>query len=164
MIIKGRVHKFGDDVDTDAIIPGAYLRTTDPYELASHCMAGIDKDFPKKVKEGDVIVAGENFGCGSSREQAVIAIKYCGIKAVIAKSFARIFYRNAINVGLIPIIANTDEIKDGDIVEIDLEKEEIKIINKDKTIKCETPKGLEREILNAGGLINYLKLKKGVKA
>jgi methanogen homoaconitase small subunit len=164
MIIKGRVHKFGDDVDTDAIIPGAYLRTTDPYELASHCMAGIDKDFPKKVKEGDVIVAGENFGCGSSREQAVIAIKYCGIKAVIAKSFARIFYRNAINVGLIPIIANTDEIKDGDIVEIDLEKEEIKIINKDKTIKCETPKGLEREILNAGGLINYLKSKKGVKA
>ena len=164
MIIKGRVHKFGDDVDTDAIIPGAYLRTTDPYELASHCMAGIDKDFPKKVREGDVIVAGENFGCGSSREQAVIAIKYCGIKAVIAKSFARIFYRNAINVGLIPIIANTDEIKDGDIVEIDLEKEEIKIINKDKTIKCETPKGLEREILNAGGLINYLKSKKGVKA
>ena len=164
VITKGKAHKFGDDIDTDAIIPGAYLRTTDPYELASHCMAGIDENFPKKVKEGDVIVAGENFGCGSSREQAVIAIKYCGIKAVIAKSFARIFYRNAINVGLIPIIANTDEIKDGDIVEIDLEKEEIKIINKDKTIKCETPKGLEREILNAGGLINYLKSKKGVKA
>ena len=164
MIIKGKVHKFGDDVDTDAIIPGAYLRTTDPYELARYCMAGIDKDFPKKVKEGDVIVAGENFGCGSSREQAVIAIKYCGIKAVIAKSFARIFYRNAINVGLIPIIANTDEIKDDDMVEIDLEKEEIRIINKNKTINCETPKGLEREILNAGGLINYLKSKKGVKA
>ena len=164
VIIKGRVHKFGDDIDTDAIIPGAYLRTTDPYELASHCMAGIDKEFPKKVREGDVIVAGENFGCGSSREQAVIAIKYCGIKAVIAKSFARIFYRNAINVGLIPIIANTDEIKDDDIVEIDLEKEEIRIINKNKTIKCETPKGLERDILNAGGLINYLKSKKGVKA
>ena len=164
MYIRGKAHKFGDDVDTDAIIPGPYLKTTDGHELARYCMAGIDKDFPKKVREGDVIVAGENFGCGSSREQAVIAIKYCGIKAVIAKSFARIFYRNAINVGLIPIIANTDEIKDGDIVEIDLEKEEIKIINKDKTIKCETPKGLEREILNAGGLINYLKSKKGVKA
>ena len=164
MYIRGKAHKFGDDVDTDAIIPGPYLKTTDGHELARYCMAGIDKDFPKKVKEGDVIVAGENFGCGSSREQAVIAIKYCGIKAVIAKSFARIFYRNAINVGLIPIIANTDEIKDGDIVEIDLEKEEIKIINKNKTIKCETPKGLEREILNAGGLINYLKSKKGVKA
>ena len=164
MYIRGKAHKFGDDVDTDAIIPGPYLKTTDGHELARYCMAGIDKDFPKKVREGDVIVAGENFGCGSSREQAVIAIKYCGIKAVIAKSFARIFYRNAINVGLIPIIANTDEIKDGDIVEIDLEKEEIRIINKNKTIKCETPKGLEREILNAGGLINYLKSKKGVKA
>ena len=164
MYIRGKAHKFGDDVDTDAIIPGPYLKTTDGHELARYCMAGIDKDFPKKVKEGDVIVAGENFGCGSSREQAVIAIKYCGIKAVIAKSFARIFYRNAINVGLIPIIANTDEIKDDDMVEIDLEKEEIRIINKNKTIKCETPKGLEREILNAGGLINYLKSKKGVKA
>lgn len=164
MIIKGRAHKFGDDVDTDAIIPGPYLRTTDPYELASHCMAGIDENFPKKVKEGDVIVAGENFGCGSSREQAVIAIKYCGIKAVIAKSFARIFYRNAINVGLIPIIANTDEIKDGDIVEIDLDKEEIVITNKNKTIKCETPKGLEREILAAGGLVNYLKKRKLIQS
>ena len=163
VIIKGRVHKFGDDIDTDAIIPGAYLRTTDPYELASHCMAGIDKDFPKKVKEGDVIVAGENFGCGSSREQAVIAIKYCGIKAVIAKSFARIFYRNAINVGLIPIIANTDEIKDDDIVEIDLEKEEI-VVNDNLIIKCEVPKGIEREILDAGGLINYFHVKKKKKA
>ena len=163
MYIRGKAHKFGDDVDTDAIIPGPYLKTTDGHELARYCMAGIDKDFPKKVREGDVIVAGENFGCGSSREQAVIAIKYCGIRAVIAKSFARIFYRNAINVGLIPIIANTDEIEDGDVVEINLDKEEIKIINKNKTIKCETPKGLEREILNAGGLINYLKRKKGVK-
>jgi methanogen homoaconitase small subunit len=162
VIIKGRVHKFGDDIDTDAIIPGAYLRTTDPYELASHCMAGIDENFPKKVKEGDVIVAGENFGCGSSREQAVIAIKYCGIKAVIAKSFARIFYRNAINIGLIPIIADTDKIKDGDIVEVDLDREKI-VVNENIILDCEVPKGLEREILSAGGLINYLKSKKGVK-
>ncbi|MCQ6253822.1 homoaconitase small subunit [Methanocaldococcus sp.] len=160
MIIKGRVHKFGDDVDTDAIIPGPYLRTTDPYELAKYCMAGIDENFSKKVKEGDIIVGGENFGCGSSREQAVIAIKYCGIKAVIAKSFARIFYRNAINIGLIPIIANTDEIEDRDIIEIDLDKEVIKIVNKNKTIKCKVPKGLEWEILNAGGLVNYFKKKK----
>ncbi|ACX72536.1 3-isopropylmalate dehydratase, small subunit [Methanocaldococcus vulcanius M7] len=159
-MIRGRVHKFGDDVDTDAIIPGPYLRTTDPYELARYCMYGIDKEFSKKVKEGDVIVAGENFGCGSSREQAVIAIKYCGIKAVIAKSFARIFYRNAINIGLFPIIANTDELEDNDIVEIDLDNEEIKILNKNKTIKCKTPKGIEKEILKAEGLINYLKKSK----
>jgi len=163
VIIRGRVHKFGDDVDTDAIIPGPYLRTTDPYELARYCMFGIDEEFSKKVKEGDVIVAGENFGCGSSREQAVIAIKYCGIKAVIAKSFARIFYRNAINVSLIPIIADTDELEDGDIVEIDLDNEEIRILNKNKTIKCKTPKGIEKEILKAGGLINYLKTKAGKK-
>ena len=103
MIIKGNVHLFGDDVDTDAIIPGPYLKTTDPCELASHCMAGIDENFPKKVKEGDIIVAGENFGCGSSREQAPISIKYTGIRAVVAESFARIFYRNCINIGLIPI-------------------------------------------------------------
>ena len=163
MYIRGKAHKFGDDVDTDAIIPGPYLKTTDGHELARYCMAGIDKDFPKKVREGDVIVAGENFGCGSSREQAVIAIKYCGIKAVIAKSFARIFYRNAINVGLIPIIANTDEIKDGDIVEIDLEKEKI-IVNEKLILDCEVPKGIEREILDAGGLINYFHIKKKKKA
>ncbi|WP_423793233.1 homoaconitase small subunit [Methanocaldococcus indicus] len=160
MKIKGRVWKFGDDIDTDIIIPGAYLRTTNPYELAKYCMYGIDKDFSKKVKEGDIIVAGENFGCGSSREQAVLSIKYLGIQAVVAKSFARIFYRNAINNGLIPILANTDEIGEGDIIEIDLDKEEIKILNKNKTIKCSAPKGIEREILNAGGLIYYFKEKK----
>ncbi|WP_423793131.1 homoaconitase small subunit [Methanocaldococcus indicus] len=158
-MIKGRVWKFGDDIDTDIIIPGAYLKTTNPYELAKYCMYGIDKDFSKKVKEGDIIVAGENFGCGSSREQAVLSIKYLGIQAVVAKSFARIFYRNAINNGLIPILANTDEIGEGDIIEIDLDKEEIKILNKNKTIKCSSPKGIEREILNAGGLIYYFKMK-----
>ncbi|MBP2143685.1 methanogen homoaconitase small subunit [Methanococcus voltae] len=101
--ISGKAHIFGDDVDTDAIIPGAYLRTTDLYELALHCMAGIDEDFPNKTANGDVIIAGENFGCGSSREQAPVAIKYCGIQAIIAESFARIFYRNCINLGIIPI-------------------------------------------------------------
>ncbi|AEF97104.1 homoaconitase small subunit [Methanotorris igneus] len=164
MKIRGRAHVFGDDVDTDAIIPGPYLRTTDVYELASHCMAGIDEDFPKKVKEGDVIVAGENFGCGSSREQAPIAIKYCGIKAVIAESFARIFYRNAINIGLIPIVCKgiTKHVKDGDVIEVDLENEKI-IINDKITLNCETPKGIEREILEAGGLTNYIKKQQNLK-
>ncbi|ACX72722.1 3-isopropylmalate dehydratase, small subunit [Methanocaldococcus vulcanius M7] len=157
-MIRGRVHKFGDDVDTDAIIPGPYLKTTDPYELARYCMYGIDKEFSKKVKEGDVIVAGENFGCGSSREQAVIAIKYCGIKAVIAKSFARIFYRNAINIGLFPIIANTDELEDNDIVEIDLDNEKI-TANENLILDCKVPKGVERKILDAEGLINYFHIR-----
>ncbi len=124
-------------------------------------MYGIDTEFSKRVKKGDILVAGENFGCGSSREQAVLAIKYLGIPVVVAKSFARIFYRNAINNALYPIIADTDEIKDGDIVEIDLEKEVIKIDN--KTIKCTVPKGIERKILDAGGLINYFRTYKGVK-
>lgn len=156
MYIRGKAHVFGDDVDTDAIIPGPYLKTTDGHELARYCMYGIDKDFPKKVKDGDVIVAGENFGCGSSREQAVIAIKYCGIKAVIAESFARIFYRNAINIGLYPIVCKgiTKYVKDGDVVEVDLDNEKI-IINNEIVLNCEVPKGIEREILEVGGLINY---------
>lgn len=160
MIIKGNVHLFGDDVDTDAIIPGPYLKTTDPYELASHCMAGIDENFPKKVKEGDIIVAGENFGCGSSREQAPISIKYTGIRAVVAESFARIFYRNCINIGLIPITCKgikKENIQDGDIVEIDLENK--KIIINNKKLDCDVPKGIEWDILSAGGLVNYAKSK-----
>ncbi|ADG14085.1 homoaconitase small subunit [Methanocaldococcus infernus] len=157
MIIKGRVWKFGDDIDTDLIIPGPYLRARDPREYAKYCMYGLDKEFSKKVKEGDIIVAGENFGCGSSREQAVLAIKYLGIPVVVAKSFARIFYRNAINNALYPVIANTDEIEEGDIIEIDLNKEEIRVINKGIKIECKVPKGVEKEILDAGGLINYFK-------
>ncbi|ENN96049.1 3-isopropylmalate dehydratase small subunit [Methanocaldococcus villosus KIN24-T80] len=156
--MRGIAYKLGDDVDTDAIIPGPYLRTTDPNELARYCLYGIDKDFYKKAK-GKIIVAGENFGCGSSREQAVLAIKYAGVKAVVAKSFARIFYRNAINNGLYVITANTDEINDGDELFIDLKNEKI-IINNKKTISCKIPKGIEKEILEAGGLINYYKKKK----
>ncbi len=165
MKLKGKVHIFGDDVDTDAIIPGAYLKTTDVYELASHCMAGIDEDFPKRVNEGDLIVAGENFGCGSSREQAPISIKYCGIKAIVAESFARIFYRNCINIGLIPIVCKgiKKHVEDGYTIEIDLGNEEIKIEDTEgtitKKIKCSTPKGLARDILSAGGLVNYAKQK-----
>ena len=159
-MIKGNIHLFGDDIDTDAIIPGSYLKTTDPYELASHCMAGIDENFPKKVKEGDIIVAGENFGCGSSREQAPISIKYTGIRAVVAESFARIFYRNCINIGLIPITCKgikKENIQDGDIVEIDLENK--KIIINNKKLDCDVPKGIEWDILSAGGLVKYAKLK-----
>jgi len=161
MIIRGRVHLFGDDIDTDRIIPGPYLRTTNPYELASYCMYGIDKDFSKKVKEGDIIVAGENFGCGSSREQAPISIKYCGIKAVVAESFARIFYRNAVNIGLIPVVCKgiREVVKDGDILEINLDRKMIKVNNKE--LPCEVPTGIAWEILKTGGLVKYAKLRRG---
>ncbi|MEK6673135.1 MAG: 3-isopropylmalate dehydratase small subunit, partial [Nitrospirota bacterium] len=121
MILSGRVWRFGKDVDTDAIIPARYLNTSDPAELARHVMEDADKDFPDKVKKGDIIVAEKNFGCGSSREHAPIAIKAAGIQAVIAKSFARIFYRNSFNIGL-PIFESqeaSEKIKEGDEIEID---------------------------------------------
>jgi 3-isopropylmalate/(R)-2-methylmalate dehydratase small subunit len=121
MIFKGLVWRFGNDIDTDAIIPARYLNTSDPEELAKHLMEDMDKDFPRKVKTGDIIVAGKNFGCGSSREHAPVAIKAAGIHAVIAKSFARIFYRNAFNIGL-PIFESSEaseKIKEADEIEID---------------------------------------------
>ena len=123
MKAKGRVFKYGDNVDTDVIIPARYLNTSDPKELALHCMEDIDADFVKSVNAGDIIVAGNNFGCGSSREHAPIVIKASGISCVIAKSFARIFYRNAINIGL-PILecADADKIKANDILDIDFDK------------------------------------------
>jgi len=154
--LKGKVHKFGDDIDTDAIIPGPYLKTTNPYELSNYCMVGIDKDFPKKVKEGDFIVAGENFGCGSSREQAPISIKYCGIRAIFAESFARIFYRNCINIGLPPIVCKgiSRYAKDGDTIDYIPEKKKV-IINEDVILDCILPDGIGMEILKAGGLIKY---------
>ncbi|MCG2736223.1 MAG: 3-isopropylmalate dehydratase small subunit [Candidatus Methanoperedenaceae archaeon] len=117
--LTGIVWKFGDNIDTDVIIPGKYLRTTDMSIFAAHVMEGIDPHFPEKVQKGDVIVAGENFGCGSSREQAPLALKYAGVACVVAGSFARIFFRNAINVGL-PIIEAKIDCKEGDIIEIDL--------------------------------------------
>ncbi|ABR55265.1 3-isopropylmalate dehydratase, small subunit [Methanococcus vannielii SB] len=161
MKLKGKAHVFSDDVDTDAIIPGAYLRTTDVYELASHCMAGIDENFPKKVNLGDFIVAGENFGCGSSREQAPISIKYLGISAIIAESFARIFYRNSINLGVIPIECKniSKHVKTGDLIELDLENK--KIILKDIVLECTVPTGKAKEIIDLGGLINYAKAQMG---
>lgn len=152
--ISGRVWKFGDNVDTDVIIPGKYLRTTDMSVFASHVMEGIDPEFPKKVKAGDIIVAGKNFGCGSSREQAPLALKYAGVACIVAESFARIFFRNAINVGL-PIIEATIECKDGDIIEIDLEKGTVK--KEDKTYSATKLPDFLREILSDGGLVEHRK-------
>lgn len=159
MKLKGKVFKFGNHIDTDVIVPARYLSLMDPKELGSHCMEDIDKDFIKKVKVGDIITAGENFGCGSSREHAPVAIKGCGVAAVVAKSFARIFYRNAINVGL-PILecvetVNTTEA--GDELEIDLQKGVIKNLTKNKSFTTKPFPEFIMQIIKAGGLINLLK-------
>lgn len=152
--ISGKVWKFGDNIDTDVIIPGKYLRTTDMSLLASHAMEGVDPLFPQKVKKGDIIVAGKNFGCGSSREQAPLALKHAGIACVVAESFARIFFRNAINVGL-PIIEAKIECEEGDVIEIYLGKGLVK--NKDKTYNTTKLPGFLQEILADGGLVEHRK-------
>lgn len=158
MIIKGKVHKFGEDINTDDIIAAKYLISTDAKELGSHCMETIAPDFAKNVQVGDIIVAGKNFGCGSSREHAPLAIKGCGVSAVIAKSFAGIFFRNSINIGL-PFLKleNSDEIKDGDLVEIDLANGIIKNITQKKSYQTEPFPDFLRQIIEKGGLINYVK-------
>ncbi|MBC7075891.1 MAG: 3-isopropylmalate dehydratase small subunit [Syntrophomonadaceae bacterium] len=161
MKISGRVHKFGADIDTDAIIPARYLNTFDPQELAKHCMEDADADFPKKVKKGDIIVADKNFGCGSSREHAPIAIKGAGVSCVIAKSFARIFYRNCINIGL-PILEcpqAVDAIGEGDEVEVDFETGKIKNLSTDEEYRAVPFPGFMQDIMDKGGLINYVKSK-----
>jgi len=161
MIIKGKTHKFGTNIDTDAIIPARYLNTSDPAELAKHCMEDADPDFMKKMSKGDLIVADENFGCGSSREHAPIAIKEAGISAVIAKTFARIFFRNAINIGL-PILEcpeAVDGIASGDEVQIDLETGKITNVTKNKTYQSIPFPPFMQELISAGGLINYTKSK-----
>ena len=156
--IEGKVWKFGDNVDTDAIIPGRYLRTFSLDDLAAHVMEGVDPDFSKNVKNGDIIVADWNFGCGSSREQAPVAIKHSGVSAIVAKSFGRIFYRNAINIGLPVIVADITAEK-GDILEVELEKGIIKNQSTNKTFKIEPFKKFMLDILKDGGLVNhYLKL------
>jgi methanogen homoaconitase small subunit len=155
-IISGRVWKFGDNVDTDVIIPGKYLRTTDMSLLASHAMEGIDALFSQKVQKGDIIVAGRNFGCGSSREQAPLALKHAGIACIVAESFARIFFRNAINVGL-PIIEAKMDCKEGDIIEIDLGKGLVK--HKDKAYPATKLPDFLRAILSDGGLVGHRKKK-----
>lgn len=158
MVIKGRVHKFGNDVNTDDIISARYLNTIDPKELGSHCLEILDKDFPAKVKAGDIIVAGNNFGCGSSREHAPIAIKGCGVSLVIAKSFARIFYRNSINIGL-PIIElkETSDIDAGDELEVDLAQGTIKNLTKQKTYQAGPFADFVQQIIEKGGLVNWVK-------
>lgn len=159
MIIKGRVWRFGDNIDTDAIIPARYLNTSDPKELAAHVMEDADKDFPKKVKEGDIIVAGKNFGCGSSREHAPIAIKAAGIKAVVAESFARIFYRNAFNIGL-PIFESPEvskKIKEADLIEIDAGNGLIKNLTTNEQLRAEPIPEFMQELISAGGLVEWAK-------
>jgi len=161
---KGRAFKFGDDVNTDEIIPARYLNTSDPKELAKHVMEDADPEFPKKVKEGDIIVAGKNFGCGSSREHAPIAIKAAGVSAVIAKSFARIFYRNAINIGL-PIFESPEAvegIEEGDVVEVNPETGIIKNLTKGREFKANPIPGDIRQIMEAGGLMKYARKKLGL--
>ncbi|MGC9031744.1 MAG: 3-isopropylmalate dehydratase small subunit [Minisyncoccia bacterium] len=158
MKIKGKVWKFGDHINTDDIIAARYLNTTDEKELASHCFETIRPEFAKNVKKGDIIVAGENFGCGSSREHAPVSIKGCGISVVICKSFARIFFRNSINIGL-PLIElkEVDEINENDIIEVDFEKGFIKNLNTKKTYKFpEYPEFLQN-IIKSGGLMSLAK-------
>ena len=155
----GKVHKYGDNVDTDVIIPARYLNSSDPKELATHCMEDIDKDFVNKVADGDIMVANLNFGCGSSREHAPIAIKASGISCVIASTFARIFYRNAINIGL-PILECDDAAKSidaGDEVEIDFDTGVITNKTKNQTYQAQPFPEFMKGIINAGGLLNSLK-------
>lgn len=162
--IVGNCWKYSDNIDTDVIIPARYLSTFDEKELASHCMEDIDKTFSKNVKVGDVIIAGENFGCGSSREHAPIAIKACGVSAVIAKSFARIFFRNSINIGL-PILENkilVDECDANDKISIDLSKGIVKNLTKNKEYECNKFPPEIQELIKQGGLINYTKKKLNV--
>ena len=160
---RGKAHKYGDHVDTDAIIPARYLMTTDPDELAQHCMEDIDIDFVKKVQPGDIIVAGKNFGCGSSREHAPIAIKAAGVCCVIAGNFARIFYRNAFNIGL-PIIEQPEAaaaIEDGDELEVDIDNGIIRDLTGGGEWTFSALKGPVAELIEAGGLVNLTRSKLG---
>ena len=159
MKATGRVFKYGDNVDTDVIIPARYLNTSDPKELAAHCMEDIDLDFAKKVQEGDIIVANKNFGCGSSREHAPIAIKESGISCVIASTFARIFYRNAINIGL-PILECDQAVKsieEGDKLEVNFDTGVIKNLTKNEEYQGEAFPEFMQKIINSNGLIGYIK-------
>jgi len=158
-MIKGTVYKFGHNVDTDQIISAKYLVTTDAKELAAHCMEIADPDFPKKAKPGDIMIAGRNFGCGSSREHAPISIKGMDLGIVIAESFARIFFRNCINIGM-PILECPEAAKDaqsGDQMEVDLDKGQIKNLTKNKTYTASAFPEFMQQIIRAGGLMPYVK-------
>jgi 3-isopropylmalate dehydratase small subunit len=165
MKFKGKVWKFGPDIDTDRIIPARYLNTSDPKELARHAMEDQDREFSKKVRPGDIIVAGKNFGCGSSREHAPIAIKASGISCVIAKSFARIFYRNSFNMGL-PILECAEAVraaKKGDTLQVDMAKGEIYNVTRKMRFKARPVPPFMQELVQAGGLMAWIKKKGAVK-
>lgn len=158
MKLQAKVWKYGDDVDTDVIIPARCLNTSDPVELGKHCMEDLDSTFTAKISAGDIIVAGKNFGCGSSREHAPISIKAAGISCVIAKSFARIFYRNAINIGL-PILElgeSAAEINEGDVLSVDFERGMLTNETQGKQYKLPPFPPFIQEIMSAGGLISYV--------
>jgi len=157
MQLRGRAWKYGDNVDTDAIIPARYLNESSAAALAQHCMEDIDPEFAKAVRQGDIIVAGENFGCGSSREHAPLSIKGAGVSCVIAASFARIFYRNAINIGL-PILESPQaaaETEAGHVLEVDLERGEVRNLTTGRSYRAAPYPGFMLEIITAGGLIPY---------
>lgn len=159
MKVKGNVFKYGSNVDTDVIIPARFLTTADPEQLKLHCMEDIDSDFVNKVQKGDIIVAGKNFGCGSSREHAPVAIKASGVSCVIAEDFARIFYRNSINMGL-PILEckeASEGIDNGDVVEVDFEQGLIVDVTKDLVFKAKPFPPFIQKIIDAGGLVEYTK-------
>ncbi len=162
MQAKGRAFKYGSNVDTDVIIPARYLNTSDPAELAKHCMEDIDSEFVKEVRTGDLIVADKNFGCGSSREHAPMAIKAAGVSVVIASTFARIFYRNALNIGL-PILECSEAVRGiekGDVVEVDFTTGEISNATKGQIYQAEPFPEFMQELITAGGLIPYIRQKK----
>lgn len=154
--MTGNAHSYGDNINTDLIIAGKYTKTLNFHDLADHCMEDLDSTFKDRVKKGDFIVAGENFGCGSSREQAPLALNYVGIQAVLARSFARIFYRNAINIGLPVLVCDTQQIRTGDELEVDVDNG-IVTINGKEQIVCQKLPPIMQQILASGGLVEFLK-------
>jgi 3-isopropylmalate/(R)-2-methylmalate dehydratase small subunit len=164
-MMKGKAYKFGDNINTDVIYPGKYLSiTTDRLEMAKHCFEAVYPEFMEQAKEGDIIVAGKNFGCGSSREQAATCLKFFGISAVVAESFARIFYRNAINLGLPVVVASgvAQLVDHGDAVEVDLEAGSVRNTRTNETIKATKLPDFILEIINDGGLIKHLQRRLGI--
>jgi len=163
--VEGKTWKFGANIDTDVIIPARYLNTSDPAELAKHCMEDIDKDFVQKISKGDIIVADKNFGCGSSREHAPVSIKAAGISCVIAKTFARIFYRNALNTGLLIIECPeaSDKIEQGDVIRVDIQAGKIENITKKEEYLTTPIPPFMQNLISCGGLMPYVAEKEGLR-
>lgn len=165
MLFKGKAIKYGDNINTDVILPGSYLNLTDEKDLAMHCMEGIDPKFREKVKESNIIVGGSNFGCGSSREHAPIAIKASGISCIVAKSFATIFYRNAINIGMpaVECPSAVNEINEGDLLEVDINAGIVKNVSSGKQYNATVYPSSIQNLINAGGLVNYVRMQRGLQ-